>query len=215
MRHTLQLNADYTPMKLLSWQKAIELVLTGRAITVEPWGDRYIRSERLAVPWPAVVALRRYRPPRGRIGFSARGVMARDLWTCAYCGLQPRLMDGRPDRRALTLDHVIPRAQSKRTQGTVYLPWSRVWVAVTSWENTTTSCGRCNVRKADRTPVEAGMALRTLPRAPTRADILRMELERVSPVPTAWRPYLPAGWSAGRADEEDPRVTPELLLGAS
>ncbi|GGQ52261.1 hypothetical protein GCM10010166_21530 [Couchioplanes caeruleus subsp. azureus] len=35
-----------------------------------------------------------------------------------------------------------------------------------SWLNTVAACGRCNQRKGDRTPAEAGMPLRTSPWVP-------------------------------------------------
>jgi len=187
--HALQLNADYTPMKVLPWQRAVELVMDGKAVTVDAVSGRFVRSASLAIPWPSVVALRRYARIRGRVKFSARNVQARDAFTCAYCGLQPRLADGRPDRDELTLDHVIPRAQSKHAA--VYLPWSRKWVNVTCWENAVTACRACNARKADRTPQQAGMELRVYPRSPTPADVLRMTLGKLRDVPAAWEAYLP------------------------
>lgn len=188
----LQLNADYTPLRILPWQRAVELVLAGKASTVTAWPGRYVRSESLAIPWPAVVAGKRYTQARPRLRFSPRNVAARDGFRCAYCGLAPTLSDGRPDRRALTLDHVVPRAQSKH--GAVYLPWSRRWVNVSCWENAATACRRCNQVKADRTPTEARMTLRVLPRAPTAGDALRIQFGRLVNVPAEWAPFLPAGW---------------------
>jgi 5-methylcytosine-specific restriction endonuclease McrA len=193
--HTLQLNADYTPMKVLRWERAIELVLEGKAATVVPYDGRFVRSASLAVPWPAVIALKRYAGVRGRVRFSARNVQARDAYTCAYCGLRPRHADGRPDKHALTLDHVIPRAQAK--QGVVYLPWSRRWVNVTCWENSATACRPCNAYKADRSPTQAGMTLRSLPRTPTQSDVLRMSIGRVNGVPGEWAAWLPETWRGG------------------
>ncbi|MFN7144666.1 MAG: HNH endonuclease, partial [Myxococcota bacterium] len=87
----LQLNADYAPMKVLRWERAIELVLDEKAVTVAPYEGRFVRSESLALPWPAVIALKRYARARERVRFSSRNVQARDLWTCAYCGVRPRL----------------------------------------------------------------------------------------------------------------------------
>jgi hypothetical protein len=104
------------------------------------------------------------------------------------------LADGRPDRHALTLDHVIPRAQARH--GAVYLPWSRRWVNVTCWENSATACRACNAYKADRSPTHAGMALRILPRVPTQADVLRMSLDRLHAVPPEWEQWLPERWRA-------------------
>ncbi|MFZ5478101.1 MAG: HNH endonuclease [Myxococcota bacterium] len=186
---TLQLNADHTPMKVLPWERAVELVLDGRAVTVAPYAGRFVRSPSLALPWPAVISLRRYAQVRGRVKFSARNVLARDGYTCCYCGVAPRSRDGRPERTALTLDHVVPRAQAKH--GAVYLPWSRRWVNVTCWENSATACRACNARKADRIPSRAGMDLRVYPRIPTQSDALRMALSRLRDVPAEWEGYLP------------------------
>lgn len=194
MLHALLLNADYSPIKVVRWERAVELVLDGKAVTVEPFAGRFVRSMSLALPWPAVISLRRYAVLRGRVRFSARNVLARDAWTCMYCGIRPRASDGRPIREALTLDHVIPRAHAKN--GMVFLPWSRKWTKVTCWENATTACVSCNMRKGARTPMQAAMNLRSYPRAPTQADALRMMLSRFVTLPTEWEPYLPADWSA-------------------
>lgn len=190
--HVLQLNADYTPMKVMRWERAVELVLDQKAINVVAYPGRFVRSTSLAVPWPAVIALRRYAQARGRVRFSSRNVIARDHFTCQYCAVRPRLADGRPDRTDLTTDHVIPRAQAR--DGVVYLPWSRRWVNVTCWENCVAACRWCNTRKADHTPIQANMPLRQYPRVPTQFDVLRLALARVGSVPEEWRDYLPEGW---------------------
>lgn len=186
----LVLNADYTPAKIIRWERAVELLLDNKAVTVENHPGRFVRSASLAIPWPAVVVLRRYARPRGRVRFCGRNVAARDHYACAYCGLVPRTPEGRPDRDLLTMDHVIPRAQAR--DGKVYLPWTRKWVNVTCWENAVTACRACNARKADRTPAQANMVLRVLPRVPTPADALRMTLARIADVPGSWLPWLPA-----------------------
>ncbi len=189
MNIVLKLNADFTPLAVILWSSAIELTMCGKAITVEIVPDKFVRSEHLAVPWPSVVALKRYKTVRGRAKFSGKSVIARDFGRCGYCGIMPRTADGRIDRRDLTLDHVVPRAQAQH--GTVYLPWSKKWVNVTSWENAITACRACNNAKADRTPAEAGMKLQCLPRVPTHADVLRISLTAFRNIPDAWRAYLP------------------------
>ncbi len=197
MPDVLQLNADYTPMKVIRWERAVELTLAEKVILVDSWPGRYVRSASLAMPWPAVVALRRYTVLRGKVRFSSRSVQARDNFSCAYCGLRPLQPDGRPDRVQLTMDHVIPRAQAR--DGRVFLPWSRKWVSVTCWENAATACRACNCRKADKTPAQARMGLRIYPRVPTQGDALRMTMSRLSAVPEPWLPWLPS--SAVRVEE--------------
>jgi 5-methylcytosine-specific restriction endonuclease McrA len=45
-----------------------------------------------------------------------------------------------------------------------------------TWLNTVAACAADNHRKADRTPVQAGMALRVKPFEPTPADALLLAL---------------------------------------
>ena len=189
MDNALLLNADYTPMRVIRWERAVELVLDQKVVQVAAYPGRFVRSMTLALPWPGVVALRKYSQARGKVRFSSRNVQARDAHTCSYCGVRPRHVDGRPDRSVLTMDHVIPRAQAREAK--VYLPWSRKWVSVSCWENAATACRHCNSRKADRTPVQANMTLRIYPRVPTSADALRMTMSRMAAVPAEWLPWLP------------------------
>jgi 5-methylcytosine-specific restriction endonuclease McrA len=197
----LCLNADWSPIRIVSWEHAIELILEGKVSVVEADPARFVRSERLAMQWPLVIALRKYRSIRGRVKFSGKHVIVRDLGRCNYCGFAPRTPDGRIDRETLTHDHVVPRAQAK--DGKVFLPWSRKWVNVTSWENATTACRPCNMRKADRTPDQAKMKLLVYPRIPTQADVLRMSLSKVRKVPEIWNQYLPNILGVGAEVEQD------------
>jgi 5-methylcytosine-specific restriction endonuclease McrA len=47
-----------------------------------------------------------------------------------------------------------------------------------TWLNTVAACRACNGRKADRTPVEAGMRLRFQPYVPTRAQLAALDWAR-------------------------------------
>ncbi len=93
---------------------------------------------------PEVVTLRNYdRLPINAVTFSRRNVFKRDRLTCQYCARQPGSGE-------LTIDHVVPRAQG----------------GTSTWENCVLACTTCNHRKADRTPAQAGMALRNKPVRP-------------------------------------------------
>ncbi|NDH48809.1 MAG: HNH endonuclease [Acidimicrobiia bacterium] len=81
--------------------------------------------------------------PRREIRFSRRNVYLRDANTCQYCGRQFR-------DEELNLDHVVPRDIGGKT----------------NWENIVTACVRCNSRKANRLPEQAGMTLRHPPTKP-------------------------------------------------
>jgi 5-methylcytosine-specific restriction endonuclease McrA len=70
--------------------------------------------------------------------------MLRDAYTCQYCG-------EKPGQAALTVDHVIPRSRGGEH----------------AWSNLATACKRCNQRKGNQTPEEAGMQLIRRPFEPS------------------------------------------------
>lgn len=190
--HALLLNADYQPYKAIPWRRAVELLLDHRADLVEGYVDRFIHSVSSAMPWPAVLRLKKFMAPRARIRFNRQNVLARDNYTCAYCGISPKRKDGKPRLEDLTLDHVIPRAQSKGGRVRAHRSAGGGEISVTCWQNIVSCCVDCNMQKADRTPEQAGMTLRFSPRSPSVADNLRMGMRRVT-IPDEWRNYLPAG----------------------
>lgn len=183
----LLLNADYRPVKVVPWERAVCLLLARKAETVAAYTDRVIRSERVELAWPAVVSLVRYASVRVGPRLNRRNLFARDGFACVYCGVAPVNREQRPDTTQLTLDHVVPRSRAVR--GKVTLPWNGQQVPVSSWENLVAACEPCNHEKADRTPEEAGLTLRQRPRRPNGTDILRIALAR-APVPDEWRAYL-------------------------
>ena len=188
----LLLNANYAPLRVIPWDDAIGHLLAGTADLVEQYANKFIHSVSTAHPWPAVLRLRDYAPVKPRMRFNRLNVLARDNYTCSYCGLAPKTSKGRPRLEELTLDHVIPRAQSKN--GTVRTADGDT-IGVTCWLNIVCACNSCNLRKADRTPAQAGMKLLRQPRVPASMDVLRMSLRRVR-VPSEWRDYLPEGAEA-------------------
>ena len=137
---TLVLNAGYEPLAVVSFRRAIVLVLAGKA-TVVADGENPVVGGSITLPRPSVILLGRYvRAPHGRgVPVSRRGVLRRDMHRCAYCG-----------GHANTIDHVLPRSRG----------------GADSWENLVACCVRCNNLKGDRTPEEKGWNLRVRPRAP-------------------------------------------------
>lgn len=188
MQDVLLLNADYSPVRVLDWRRAVTLLLDDKATLVAPYAGRQIRSPSTTLPWPAVVNLKQYARHRGKARFNRQNVLARDAWTCQYCLQAPRSASGLPVTTRLTLDHVVPRSRAK--EGRVVLP-SGKRVPVTSWENVVTACRACNQRKADKSPEQVGMRLRQRPRRPTPWEGVRLLFSRVT-IPDEWRDYLPA-----------------------
>lgn len=140
------LNASYEPLGKVTFQHAVRMLFRQVAIVEEPHGDRMIGPH----PWPKVIRLVRYIATHWMYrpaGYSRVGVLKRDGHRCAYCGAH-----------ATTVDHLLPASRGG------------LW----TWLNTVAACRTCNGRKANRTPEEAGMRLRIVPYAPTRAQLVML-----------------------------------------
>lgn len=138
------LNASYEFLTRVSWQRAISLVISGRAVIDEAHEDKAIRHMEGELPWPKTIRLVRYvKVPYsfGPLPFSKNGVLKRDNYICAYCGDQ-----------ADTVDHIKPQSR--------FPELSREWL------NLVASCYPCNSKKDDRTPEEAYMKLLYEPYVP-------------------------------------------------
>ena len=132
MHHTLLLNADFNPISILplsvvNWQHAVKLYFLGRVEILETYPNRVIRSEHLTMEIPSVCVTKEYFNYKKTVKFSRSNVFLRDLYTCAYC-------EETFNSKELTLDHVIPRAASGKT----------------NWENIVTSCKACNYKKGSK-----------------------------------------------------------------
>ena len=139
MGHVLVLNASYEPLNITTWRRAMVMLLKGKAEGLEHDASRSIRPDILQ---PTVIRLRQFvRVPYRQVPLTRRNVFHRDGHTCQYCGCS---------NEALSIDHVFPRSRGGSD----------------SWDNVATACLPCNVRKANRTPREAGMPLLREPRRP-------------------------------------------------
>lgn len=157
----LVLNASMEPLCVVAARRAVVLLLAGKADMVAAHNGTF-HSERLDMPAPSVIQLRRFVrvPYRRRATLTRRGVFIRDDHTCQYCG-----------RPAENIDHVHPRSRNGAHE----------------WENVVASCTRCNSRKGDRTPAEANMVLARRPFAPRAAFWMVVAVGRVRP---EWEHFL-------------------------
>ena len=143
---------NYLPVSRVNIKRAIALLVTGKA---EPLDFTLGKGGKgIAVHSPSVVLLvpehiRLTITDRERVWkvppVNRREVLRRDKHTCQYCG----------STKQLTLDHVIPRSKGGKH----------------TWDNVVIACERCNSRKGDRTPLQAGMTLRTQPKAPMHPTV--------------------------------------------
>ena len=187
MKKVLLLNADWSPIQVLPWERAVCLLFDDKVSVVADYA-RQIRSPGFSMPWPAVVTLKNYVRIRLNVGMTRRNVLARDRFTCQYCFKKPRSLRGRPLIDLLTIDHVVPR--SRAVQGKVVLPWSGRRVNVGAWVNLVASCIRCNQRKGARTPGEARMPLARYPEVPGYSSMIAIALAEFR-IPSEWHPFIP------------------------
>ncbi len=138
---TLVLNAGYEPLAVVSFKRALILVLNQKATVIAGAANQRVRSATAEFELPSVILLSRYvRIPNARkVPVSRRGVLRRDGYRCGYCG-----------KSANTIDHVLPKSRGGND----------------SWENLVACCLRCNNAKGDRTPAEVGWDLRVKPAMP-------------------------------------------------
>ena len=168
MEQTLVLNASFEPLKVVSWQRAITLWVQGKVEIVETH-DREVRAVTFSFKLPSVVRLLRFVRTRMRadyVPFTRANIYARDGFTCQYCGMTF-------DSDELTFDHVTPAAQG----------------GARNWTNIVTACVPCNKRKGNRTPAEASMHLKRLPKKPASTPALRVTIG-LRRTPESWRDYL-------------------------
>lgn len=159
---TLVLNAGYEPLAVVSFKRALVLIMNEKATVIEHVDGDPVRASSRVYERPAVIALTRYvRIPAGRsVPVTRRGVLRRDMHRCAYCG-----------KAASTIDHVLPRSRG----------------GTDTWENLVACCLRCNNVKGDRTPQEMAWSLRLTPGAPRGSQWSVRGADRADP---CWEPYL-------------------------
>lgn len=158
MSRCLCLNVTYEPLGFLSQNRAVAVALDGKADILEDDGSTYSSPGGVSVPSPLVIKLNRYiKVPRSlKECITARVLFARDGFCCQYCGKHQSKLRGKRNR--LTIDHIKPKAQGGPHH----------------WENVVTACYYCNLKKRDRTPMQANMKFvdKYKNRAPKKPELL-------------------------------------------
>ncbi len=151
MNDVLVLNASYESLTRVDWQRAITLVVQGKALIEESVPGKTIRSKHGSYDWPKVIRLISYvKVPfiYGEVPWSKDGVLKRDKYMCIFCG-----------KKADTVEHLLPQSR---------------WPELSrDWENTAAACFKCNNKKGDRTLEEAHMKTLYEPTIPAPVRRLR------------------------------------------
>lgn len=161
-RDVLLLNQNYEPLQVCSARRAIVLIFQGKAEMITPANGLRLRTVSTSYALPSVVRLWRYRKvPFRRIMLSRKNIFTRDGNRCQYC---------KTSRGPLTLDHVIPKTMGGDD----------------TWENLVCACAKCNNKKGDRTPEQAGMKLLKRPARPNFITFIQRNVA----IGNQWRPFL-------------------------
>ena len=111
-------------------------------------GSRVIRTVNQQVVVPTVLLLRLTDADAGNEVQLTKS-LERDDYRCQYCGKNL-------PAKELNMDHVVPRDRGGGT----------------TWENVVISCIKCNSKKSNRSPKEAGMRLLKEPKRPPRRPFM-------------------------------------------
>lgn len=150
----LVLNADYSPVGIIDWKRAILYTLKHSSVNVEIieyHEDDYIVGVNDNYLIPAIIRVKTYLNLNNYlVHFSRKNLFIRDNFTCQYCGNKNHINN-------LTYDHVIPKSK-----------WRDKTKSPTNWNNIVTACTKCNRKKGSRTPSQANMPLINKPYSPSR-----------------------------------------------
>jgi 5-methylcytosine-specific restriction endonuclease McrA len=172
MPDTLVLDKLGFPVALVSWQRAVNLQWQDRAVVVTEDAKRILRSPSFEMGMPRVIKLRNHisRKLRLKVPMTRRNIAIRDNSSCQYCGVVLETAE-------YTIDHILPRARGGRS----------------GWTNLVLACGKCNKRKSDRAPQEAGLRLRQKPVEPKQFDArfnFRLHIHTLRPEWSDYKAYL-------------------------
>ena len=169
MKRTLLLSSIYEQITFIDERRVISLMLRGVVEPITYWDNDVLYNKgRDKVFRPAVLKLAHSNTRPARIPtFRRLVVFARDEWKCQYC-------EKHVSHRDATIDHIIPYSRG----------------GPTTWRNCTTACKPCNRKKDNMTPDEAGMTLRSIPKAPTLAHLWGVKATGVE-WHASWEDFLP------------------------
>jgi 5-methylcytosine-specific restriction endonuclease McrA len=163
---TLLLDSTFFPVRIINWQKAMILLLTGRAEVVTEYDDKQIRSTTKSFSLPKILRLYNKHHTRQQVKFTRLNVYLRDNYTCQYCYKSFRFSE-------LTFDHVYPVSKGGET----------------SWENIVTCCKKCNSSKGAKLLNETNFKLLKKPKKPNWSPNMCLRLKANDP--QEWFQWMP------------------------
>lgn len=161
---TLILNADARPLSVVSIKRAVILDMGNANVTALCYYDKILMSTSGEVKIPAVMMYSRYISIPFKRCPSKRAIRFRDGNKCAYCNITlcPEIF---------TIDHIIPVSRFDNRN------------KANTWDNLVSCCQKCNLKKGNKTPDEAGMEMINKPRKVDRLFL-------IDNVPKEWEKYM-------------------------
>ena len=156
MERCVVLNGDYSYLNVVSWKRAVCLMIKGKAEVLK-WSDQEVRNCEGKVITKIPLVLRLIKIIRmiykNKVPYSKRNIFVRDNFTCVYCGTKAKVK--------LTIDHVIPKSRGGKSD----------------FDNCVASCRPCNLKKGHKTPNEARMYMKGRPYTPTIYEFIRLKMK--------------------------------------
>lgn len=163
----LLLNASYEPLRIVSAERAVVLILTGKAEPVTD-SEHVMRSPSTEVRVPLVARLVKMAsvPRMARVPFSRRMLAVRDNHECQFKHCK---------NRGTTVEHILPSSRGGKS----------------TYENCVMACSTCNFKKADRTLEEMGWSLKRKPE-PVYGPMVLLARAGSRAAAPEWAEWLPA-----------------------
>ena len=172
----LILNADFRPLSVVDKFQAFLLIWRGDCVEAVESRTLKIKGVSTVYELSDVLRLRKFvQVPKLNATWSRQAVLARDKYTCGYCGVSPGARVTKNNRSVvvqrsdMTIDHIHPVSRGGKS----------------TFTNTITSCRWCNNLKGDRFNHELNWNLLWEPKVP-RVDYLVLD----GNVPEHWKIYF-------------------------
>jgi 5-methylcytosine-specific restriction endonuclease McrA len=167
MQNALLLDRNYMAISVVPWQRAIKLTVKGKAEVVSEGQAEVTSGSGKRFKIPSIIRLLTVVPFRaynGRLRFNRKNVLIRDGFECQYCSKHLGKLSG-------TIDHIIPRSRG----------------GASDYLNCIACCKECNNIKGDRTPEEAKLKLKKVPKKPSFLTLYKHYMKNS---PQEWSDYI-------------------------
>jgi 5-methylcytosine-specific restriction endonuclease McrA len=153
MEKVVLLNADFSFLGIIDWQRAMKLmakqkveVVKHSSIVIKGFHDFVLPKILRLVKLIRTIY-------KNKVPFSKKNIFVRDGYVCQFCGTS----------KDLTVDHVLPQSRGGKSE----------------WNNCTTACKTCNNAKGNKLCREAKMYPKRTPWQPTISEFLMIKMKRL------------------------------------